>query len=683
MTESDPPGPSRRATSVLTTAMLAVVAAGFACFHLHDFDLGLARVTGRWIVESGAVPTTNVFSAIHHDRPFVDDKWLFHVVCHLVVDGLGATWAGILRVVIVVAIALLALPSGTRPGARSIAVPLSMVALLAASERFAFRPELFSLLFAVVFARILIAERAPTWRGNLFLLLAQVVWTNTHGYFVLGPILAGAAATGAVIDAWRSKAPLRPPARRLLLVPGLVAAGLVNPYGVALLWSPVEILVDLERNFDLYSDTIVEFVPPFAPFDVLPSDLAAYRVLLVVMGLALLAVRRRVRAVELVPLLALLAMSFNLRRNVAAFALVAAPVAAIWIDRGLATMSGGRWARRAAVFGGLIAAPLATAFLFLVTTDRLAVHDRLDRTFGLGWSDVAFPDVEFDYVLDAAPPGVVFTSFSFGSTFVGRGFPDHTPFIDGNTAGYDAGFLRRYADAVKGSIDPHDLAIEFGIDWFVVKPGHVMTQRMLADDRFVPLAVGRHACVIARRAAVDPERVRRDDLRARLESGRFEPSVRTPPSTFLRVRAPTAEITLARLLAGLGRFDDAARACRTALEVNDDLYEVWHALGASLLAAGRVREAEVALDAAVARAPRAAIVRGDRGLVYLQQGNVARAERELEEAIALDGGSAVLWFRYALIGARGGKRSEARQRVERALELDPAFGPAKELRERL
>jgi hypothetical protein len=100
--------------------------------------------------------------------------------------------------------------------------------------------------------------------------------------------------------------------------------------------SPVAILGDLRAHFDVFSRTIVEFVPTFAHQAVLPSDLAAYRALLVLLLAALAIANRRVRAVELVPLAVLFAMSLEIRRNVAPFAVVAAPLAATWLARGIA-----------------------------------------------------------------------------------------------------------------------------------------------------------------------------------------------------------------------------------------------------------------------------------------------------------------------------------------------------------
>ncbi|MFG0316526.1 MAG: hypothetical protein ACF8XB_04575, partial [Planctomycetota bacterium JB042] len=224
-------------------AFLAVGALGafLGLFELYDYDVGLARATGEWIVEHGAVPRVNVMSELNAEFPFVDDKWLFHVLAHAVIDGLGWTAAVLLRMALLGGLALLLLPRrevlGRAPG---VASAVAVVALVTAAERFAFRPELFTMLFLAVFGRALVRPAPPRAREVTLLLLLQVAWTNLHGYWVLGPILAGAAAAGAAVDALLRREP--PPWARLLLPAALVAAAFLNPYGLGLVRAPVDIL---------------------------------------------------------------------------------------------------------------------------------------------------------------------------------------------------------------------------------------------------------------------------------------------------------------------------------------------------------------------------------------------------------------------------------------------------------
>ncbi|MBM3986091.1 MAG: hypothetical protein FJ296_10470, partial [Planctomycetes bacterium] len=140
---------SRAPTLVL---VLLVLAAG--CFQLHNWDIELHARTGQWIVEHGQVPTVNVMSELHASHPTVDDKWAFQVVAHLLLDGLGPNACIAARLALMLALFLAAASTARRLGADGwCALLLLALAALAARARFAFRPDLASLLLTVLFVR--------------------------------------------------------------------------------------------------------------------------------------------------------------------------------------------------------------------------------------------------------------------------------------------------------------------------------------------------------------------------------------------------------------------------------------------------------------------------------------------------------------------------------------------------
>lgn len=650
---------SRRIPVAVTAALFAFL----GVFRLYDYDLGLARATGRWIVENRDVPRSNVFSHVHRDRPFVDDKWAFHVLAHLVVDQLGPNAAIALRCLL---LAVLGGLVAAASAAGLTAVPLGVLAAWTAQERFAFRPELFTLLFLALFVRIALRERPWTRRSLLALLAVQILWTNLHGYWVLGPIVAAGAVAGRMLE--RRACP-----REVLVPLGLAAAALVNPYGWALVASPVHILADLRAHFAIYSDAIVEFTPTFGAYDVLPSDLWAYRALLAVAALLLIAVRRRARATEVVLLLGLFVMSLELRRNVALFAIGGAPILLAWCDR--LPLLGHTWIRRGLKAAGALA---CCAAVFLHCTDRLSVHDRLDKRFGLGFTRVAWPEAAMDYVVERAEPGVVFVSFLFASTFTGRAFPRHTPLIDGNTAGYDVSHLAFYRDVVRGRVPPDLVRRRYGIDWWIVRPGHAVTKTLIESPDWVLRFADARAAVFAHRTVADD-----GDLAASLASGADLPAGRTAPSTPWAHRIPWPEWSRGRLRLAAGAPARAEEAFDEAIAVSPFLYESWHERGLARLALGRLDEALSDFDRAHTLAPRAADVLADRALVFWRSRRFGRAERDLEAAIRLRPQRALYWFRLALVARDAGRIEQAIERARRAVELDPGFAKARELLVRL
>jgi tetratricopeptide (TPR) repeat protein len=676
-----------QASRIFAVLIVAVTAAGAGAFCLFDYDLGLARATGRWILENGGVPRTNVFSAIHEQFPFVDDKWLFHVIAYLVVDGISATVGVLLRVALLVATFALLLPRrDARPLEQACGALFCVLAIATAHERFAFRPELITFLCLAVLARRL-RDPTPLSRGDWFGLLAmQWVWTQSHGYFVLGPILAGAVGAGALLDAKLGRgAPFdRARWREALLLPlGLALIGVANPYGVDLLLSPVRILADLRGHEATFKATIVEFVPPFAYFDRTPSDLVAFRVLLGATALALLLAVRRVRLRDLLPLAALFVMALDLRRNTAPFSIVAAPLAAAWLARSIPARAE-RWCSRA-LFS---AAGLAGGVLvFLFATDRIHVHDRLDRTRGFGESTSAHPDAEIEFLRAQLEPGPIFNSFTFGSYFVGRAFPAWRPFLDGNTAGYPPEFLTKYVAAVRGELEPWDLVTEYGFVAFLVRPGHALTRQLLADSRFAPLFLGRHAVVIVVKERAPSDLVARHDLRGALQRGDFVPVATTPEPTFWRATFPVAELNRARLEYALDLKERAEATLVATLERSPawsaDAFELWHLLGLVRLARGARSGALEALDRAHEIASGSAEIEADRAIVLaaLTQHDAARAA--LEHAIELRGEDFDLAERSSQLAFARRDLDGARSALRRALELAPNAAARDRIAERL
>lgn len=657
---------------------LALVA---GAYDLFDYDLGLSRATGKYILEHG-VPRTNVFSAIHEAFPFVDDKWLFHVFSYLVVDGASPMVAVLVRMGFLALAFVWLLP---RRGASSLeqfcGAMLAVVAIATSYERFAFRPELFTFCFLVLLWRRLRDPYPLTVKDFCGLLAMQWVWTNSHGYFVLGPILAGSFAAGAFLDArWRRDTFAPGTFVRLLLLPfALLVVGIANPYGVDLLLSPVRILIDLRGYESTFKAAIVEFVAPFSYHPRLSFDLVAYRVLLATTALGLLLRCRHLRGRELLPLLVFFAMSLDLRRNIAPFALVAAPLVAGWLAAAVPSRFERAFAGLAAWTSALAALGLAFGF----ATDKIAVHDRLDRAAGFGESAIAHPDLEIEFVKEHLPEDGMFNSFTFGSTFVGRAYPPRRPFIDGNTAGYPPEFLRKYVSAVKGEIEPAQLVLDHGLRYFLVRPGHALTARLLADDRFVPIFLGRHAVVIVVKDRVDATLIERFDLRPALRSGATSIGVVTPPSEAF----PIAELNRARLeLASNLPRRAAATIERAFLQhpaMRDDGFELFHALAAARIAEQQWKAALDALDRAQEIVPGSAEIAADRAMVLAALSRHEEADRSLAHAVDLRGEDAELAERAAQLAAARRDLVAVRSALRRAIELADSDAAKARLRARL
>ena len=85
-------------------------------------------------------------------------------------------------------------------------------ALALMAMRFDPRPEIFSLVYLACFLAVLVrVDRRPKLAWSLPLI--QVLWVNTHGLFVLGPIVLGCYLVERAMHTWDGKSRADGPAR--------------------------------------------------------------------------------------------------------------------------------------------------------------------------------------------------------------------------------------------------------------------------------------------------------------------------------------------------------------------------------------------------------------------------------------------------------------------------------------
>lgn len=126
--------------------------------------------------------------------------------------------------------------------------------------RFEHRPEVISYFFLMLF--IFLGERVWTETGwskvkLLALLVSQVIWANSHGYFVLGPVIAG-------LMVWRAGGRSKEVAGLTL---GLLVLTLVSPFGYKN-WESVWLYMQLGRETAEFNS---ELMAPSFSFSYFPN----------------------------------------------------------------------------------------------------------------------------------------------------------------------------------------------------------------------------------------------------------------------------------------------------------------------------------------------------------------------------------------------------------------------------
>ncbi|HVM08428.1 MAG TPA: hypothetical protein VM345_08205 [Acidimicrobiales bacterium] len=304
-------GRSVAATPTLETLFVAVIA-------LLGLRLGLRPIgdnstfvhlrTGIDIVDGLGVPRRDPYSFTAAGDPWVVQSWLVSVLYGITDRIAGAAGLVILHGVLYAALGWLL---GTLARA---ATPMrtAAAALLAVGVGVAYwspRPLVVGLL-AMGVTVLAVERRLAPW----ILVPVAWIWVNSHGSFVLGGVWLVLVIVAA------SNADRRHLVRYLAWFAGGVAFGAVNPIGPRLLLFPF-VVVEKRASFA----QVVEWRPPFPPRNPFVV-IAVVSVVVVVVVLATAVVRHRVRLLDLVPSAVFMAMGLLSQRNLAAAAVVVAPV---------------------------------------------------------------------------------------------------------------------------------------------------------------------------------------------------------------------------------------------------------------------------------------------------------------------------------------------------------------------
>ncbi|MDQ6929514.1 MAG: tetratricopeptide repeat protein [Candidatus Eremiobacteraeota bacterium] len=139
----------------------------------------------------------------------------------------------------------------------------------------------------------------------------------------------------------------------------------------------------------------------------------------------------------------------------------------------------------------------------------------------------------------------------------------------------------------------------------------------------------------------------------------------------------TAAYDLARSYAGLRRYDDAARALKSAIAADPEFLAAYANLIAIDLTRGDFKEAKTFANRFLALAPDSARALYSRGLVALQTGDSATAIADFGKLLEADPSYAVAHYDLGIAETRSNRFGEAQREFETAVRLAPSYARAR------
>jgi hypothetical protein len=444
-------------------------------WHIRNIDA--MREQGGWL-------THDPFTLGKSEQRWFANQWLGDVVYWLANEWAGLN--GIAAVTTLVLALTFRLLYGmlVRDGVPwSVALVWAFLAALGTSSVWVARPNVFTILFAMITARVCdLVHRGETRTYQPWLLLPLfAIWANTHGGFLAGFIILVASggielAIGLLADDPQE----RPRARQRARLLGLVTAGafvctLLNPYGFQL-YSWVFQLVGDPYFMSLH----VEWLSPDF------HDKGAFRYELLILLLPVILAYSEKKPSFLLLSLAVLWLHFALdgRRYVPLFVVIVTPLLArhsieiAWLRERV-----GRWLpeRLRKRLGG---APAGVPFLW---TGVLAVAVLLWARWGGEYArhNPSFtPSHALDQVLVRYQGQVIFHDYGWGGYLTWHGWdkqPRLLNWIDDRNEVQGRDHVQEYFAVIRGEPGWQQKLNDAKVDFVIVKPGESLAKHMLQD----------------------------------------------------------------------------------------------------------------------------------------------------------------------------------------------------------
>ncbi len=195
---------------------------------------------GKWMIEHGELLRADQFSYTRLGEPYPAPGWPVQILLYLVylAGGIG----GLNLLIGVVFTLAFYFASKALSGSELLKASALILGAAVSSLHASARPALFTLLFSAIFLWVL--EDYRWGRANRLKLLPplMVAWANSHGLAVIGFGLVGLYVLGITkVEKRGARLAIANLTKNLyILIPFLLLAACINPYGPALLLYPLQ-----------------------------------------------------------------------------------------------------------------------------------------------------------------------------------------------------------------------------------------------------------------------------------------------------------------------------------------------------------------------------------------------------------------------------------------------------------
>ncbi|MEP7135187.1 MAG: hypothetical protein ABI904_09670, partial [Chloroflexota bacterium] len=283
----------------------------------NDGDLGRHITIGNYILDTGTIPTRDIFSHTMTGQRLVPHEWLAQVFLALAHRLMGLSGDVFLAALLGAFTILIVYQELIKRGNfRLVALFVATVVTVVSSVHWLARPHMFTFFFVVLWTywleRFYKNENKAIW----FFPFLMLIWVNTHGAFIAGFVVLGTYIVDWVAEFLQGRG-TKEMGKQLFLI-GLLsfAVTFINPAGVYL-WGTS---LGYVGNSFMTSHTVEYLSPDFHEKDMWPF------MFMVAFALFALLQERKLQVREALLLAGWTIMSLYSVRNMPLFAVITAPI---------------------------------------------------------------------------------------------------------------------------------------------------------------------------------------------------------------------------------------------------------------------------------------------------------------------------------------------------------------------
>jgi hypothetical protein len=425
---------------ILTTRRLALSILFLSLFAMAmkpsvDTDSFWHLRAGTWMLDNARILTLDLFSYTRFNQAWINHSWLSQIFMAIIYRAGGYGGLNLFTASVVVIAFVFVYRAGE--GGGYLRAFIILLAATTSAVYWSARPQILSLLFTSIFVYALYDY---LWRGanRLWLLPPlMLLWVNLHGGFAIGFILLVVAFVGELIKGdWRLG--IRDWKATRIGGCGLAcaAAACINPYGAQMLFYPFRtVSIGVLQNF------IQEWQSP----NFHQPEAQVFIVMLLGVAASLGFSRRRLDLTDFLLFAVFTALALLAWRNVAAFAVVVAPLwmryansAVEELQEKYPKLNLQNSGRPKGLWVNWIIVSIIAVAVFVKSLDAVSARTNDEAIAKLA------PVKAAEYLKADPVSGKMFNAYNFGGYLIWALHPHQLVYVDGRTDLYDDELLKEY-----------------------------------------------------------------------------------------------------------------------------------------------------------------------------------------------------------------------------------------------